>query len=66
MTSNRALNEWQPLFYDALLASAAIDRLLHGAHILVIEGDSYRNPPPNGRGARNGRPQGAPDITARG
>jgi DNA replication protein DnaC len=23
-----------------------MDRLLHHAHVLVIEGDSYRNPPP--------------------
>lgn len=49
MTSNRALDEWHPLFADALLASAAMDRLLHRAHVLVIEGDSYRNPPPSKR-----------------
>lgn len=53
MTSNRALEEWHPLFGDALLASAAMDRLLHRAHVLVIEGDSYRNPPPTKRG-KNG------------
>jgi hypothetical protein len=23
-----------------------MDRLLHGAHVLVLDGDSYRNPPP--------------------
>jgi len=45
ITSNRAIEEWPPLFGNALLASAAMDRLLHHAHILVIEGDSYRNPP---------------------
>lgn len=44
LTSNRALEEWHPLFGDALLASAAMDRLLHHAHVLVIEGESYRNP----------------------
>ena len=52
MTSNRAIEEWHPLFADALLASAAMDRLLHGAHVLVIQGDSYRNPPP-ARRSRN-------------
>lgn len=26
-----------------------MDRLLHHAHILVIEGESYRNPPSNRR-----------------
>jgi DNA replication protein DnaC len=45
MTSNRALEEWHPLFHDALLASAAMDRLLHHSHVLEIEGDSFRNPP---------------------
>jgi DNA replication protein DnaC len=47
ITSNRALEELASLFGDALLASAALDRLLHHAHVLVLEGDSYRNPPPN-------------------
>jgi DNA replication protein DnaC len=46
LTSNRAVEELPPLFGDALLASAAMDRLLHGAHVLILDGDSYRNPPP--------------------
>lgn len=46
LTSNRAVEELPALFGDALLASAAMDRLLHGAHVLVLDGDSYRNPPP--------------------
>lgn len=46
ITSNRALDEWQPLFGDALLASAAMDRLLHHAHVFVIEGSSYRTASP--------------------
>jgi DNA replication protein DnaC len=50
ITSNRAIDELGQLFGDALLASAAMDRLLHHAHIIVIEGDSYRNPPPGRRG----------------
>lgn len=44
ITSNRALEEWPPLFHDPLLAGAALDRLLHHAEILVLEGESYRNP----------------------
>jgi DNA replication protein DnaC len=35
ITSNRALDEWGPLFKDELLASAAVDRLLHHSHVLV-------------------------------
>lgn len=45
VTSNRALKEWYPLFLDDLIASAAMDRLLHHAHVVVMQGDSYRNPP---------------------
>ncbi|MFN0250526.1 MAG: IS21-like element helper ATPase IstB [Kofleriaceae bacterium] len=45
LTSNRAIEEWYPLFLDELMASAAMDRLLHHAHIVVMEGHSYRNPP---------------------
>lgn len=49
VTSNRAADELAAVFGDPLLASAAIDRLLHDAHVIIIEGDSYRNPPPNKR-----------------
>ena len=45
ITSNRAIGEWYPLFLDDLMASAAMDRLLHHAHVVVLEGHSYRNPP---------------------
>jgi DNA replication protein DnaC len=45
ITSNRDIKEWPPLFGDALLASAAMDRLLHHAHVIDIDGESYRNPP---------------------
>lgn len=51
ITSNRAIEEWYPLFRDDLMASAAMDRLLHHAHIVVMEGNSYRNPPAKGRKA---------------
>jgi DNA replication protein DnaC len=42
LTSNRALEEWFQLFRDELLASAAMDRLLHHAHVLTLEGQSHR------------------------
>jgi DNA replication protein DnaC len=42
VTSNRALSEWAEVFGNDLLASAALDRLTHHAHTLVIQGDSYR------------------------
>jgi DNA replication protein DnaC len=56
LTSNRALEELPAIFGDPLLSSAAMDRLLDDAHVLVLEGDSYRNPPPDKRQAkRNAR-----------
>ena len=48
VTSNRAIEEWYPLFLDDLMASAAMDRLLHHAHVVVLDGHSYRNPPSAG------------------
>jgi DNA replication protein DnaC len=58
MTSNRSIEEWPPLFGDALLASAAMDRLLHDAHIIEMEGDTYRNPPPAKRAKAEARSNG--------
>ena len=63
LTSNRAVEELPALFGDALLASAAMDRLLHGAHVLVLDGDSYRNPPPERSRRGTGR-QGPKEATS--
>lgn len=52
ITSNRDEREIARLFGDPLLASAAMDRLLHHAHVLDLEGESYRNPPPERRRQR--------------
>ena len=43
LTSNRDEEELHALFGDPLLASAAMDRLLHHSHVVRLEGDSYRN-----------------------
>jgi DNA replication protein DnaC len=42
ITSNRAFEEWPEVFGDGLVASAALDRLTHHCHTLVIRGQSYR------------------------
>lgn len=42
ITSNRTFEEWAEVFDNDLLASAALDRLTHHAHTLVIRGQSYR------------------------
>jgi DNA replication protein DnaC len=54
ITSNRAVTELHALFTDPLVAAAAMDRLLQNAHVITIEGDSHRNPPPR-RGSRKRR-----------
>ncbi len=42
LTSNRAIEEWIPLFDDPVLAQSALDRLAHNAYQVVLEGESYR------------------------
>jgi len=42
LTSNRAPEEWDEVFKNPLLASAALDRLTHHVHIVTITGNSYR------------------------
>lgn len=42
ITSNRAFEEWTEVFGNDLLASAALDRLTHHCHTLIIRGQSYR------------------------
>ena len=42
ITSNRDFNEWPGIFSNSLMASAAMDRLVHHAVKIVVEGKSYR------------------------
>jgi DNA replication protein DnaC len=42
MTSNRGFGEWADIFGDAVVATALLDRLLHHAVVIPIEGNSYR------------------------
>ena len=43
LTSNKPFGEWGQVFADdAVMASAALDRLLHRATVINIRGDSYR------------------------
>ncbi len=41
--SNRAFKDWPPIFnHDSTLTSALLDRLLHHAETVIIEGKSFR------------------------
>jgi DNA replication protein DnaC len=58
VTSNRAFEEWADAFGNDLLASAALDRLTHHAHSLIIRGESYR------QRSRRKEATGDPSITS--
>lgn len=45
LTTNRPFKEWASIFYDATVADAVINRLVHHSEVVVIEGRSYRLPP---------------------
>jgi hypothetical protein len=42
VTSNKSLLDWGEVFNDHVLATAILDRLLHHATTLNINGESYR------------------------
>jgi DNA replication protein DnaC len=42
LTSNRGFTEWGEVFGDPVVATALLDRLLHHAVVVQIEGSSYR------------------------
>lgn len=42
LTSNRGFAEWGEIFGDSVVATALLDRLLHHAVVIQIEGSSYR------------------------
>jgi DNA replication protein DnaC len=42
ITTNINFNSWDDIFYDAIVANAILDRILHHAHVISISGKSYR------------------------
>lgn len=72
LTSNRGFAEWGDIFGDRVIAAALLDRLLHHAVVIQIDGNSYRLRehaalmPDNlkaavaGKDKRTGRPRGRP------
>lgn len=54
LTSNKAFSDWGQVFADdAVMASAALDRLLHRSTVINITGDSYRLKEKRRAGAAN-------------
>lgn len=42
VTSNLAFSAWGQTLGDDIVAAATIDRLIHHAHVITLDGDSYR------------------------
>ncbi len=58
LTTNRPFSEWPQVFPNATCVVSLIDRIIHHAEILAIDGESYR-----ARGA--GAPSSAPRARER-
>ncbi|MFI0220437.1 ATP-binding protein [Streptomyces lydicus] len=52
ITSNRAPNDWYPLFPNPAVAESLLDRLINASHQVIMNGPSYR---------LNNRPKGPID-----
>lgn len=75
ITSNRDIEEWPPTFGDALLASEAMDRLLHRllhhAHVIdyrggVVSESAEQTPSTQGREGRVRIRSADPEFSSRG
>ncbi|MGI6712458.1 MAG: IS21-like element helper ATPase IstB [Bacillota bacterium] len=42
ITSNKTFDEWGNIFWDSILASAILDRIVHHCHLVLIKGESFR------------------------
>jgi len=42
LTTNINFNNCDEIFYDAVIANVILDRILHHAHVVSINGKSYR------------------------
>ncbi len=42
ITTNRKIEKWIELFYDPVMANAALDRIVNSAYRIILEGESYR------------------------
>ncbi len=58
LTTNLAFSEWPTIFPNAACTTALIDRVVHHAEIIAIEGDSYRRREAQaGKSARRSKPK---------
>ena len=61
VTSNKAFSDWGDVFAgDAVMASAALDRLLHRSTVISVRGDSFRLKEKRQAGRVSTQPKGEP------
>jgi DNA replication protein DnaC len=57
LTTNLAFSEWPSVFPNAACTTALIDRVIHHADVIILEGDSYRRRDAQaGRSPRRAKP----------
>jgi DNA replication protein DnaC len=42
ITTNRKIENWMDVFYDPVMANAALDRIVNKSYRIILEGESYR------------------------
>ena len=42
ISSNKSFSAWAEIFGDATAVEAMVDRLVHHAEVIILQGDSYR------------------------
>ncbi|MBK8975060.1 MAG: ATP-binding protein [Planctomycetes bacterium] len=65
LTTNKAFSEWTEVFSNASCVTALIDRLVHRAEIVKIEGRSYREKEAHERNARRAAERGRKSRAAK-
>src|SRR5262249_39350621 len=60
LTTNLAFKDWPTVFPNATCATALIDRIIHHADVIAIEGQSYRLREAEQRSAGDPKPDGLP------
>ena len=56
VTSNLVFSQWDKIFKDPVMTAAAIDRLVHHATILELDGSSFRTEHAKAKGALSTKP----------
>ena len=42
ITTNRKIEKWSEVFFDPIMANAAMERIVNNAYRVILEGESYR------------------------